>query len=155
MKLNIKSLLPLTIFLVVFLFLFSLFTYGVQAGPKDTNYGLDDTVGVGSVGSALSVAKVNSNPQTFLSTRIGEIVGAALSFIGVIFLALIVYAGFRWMLSAGNQQAVDKAKELLVAAIIGLVIVLAAYAITAFIGRQLTDSSPSASVNAGTTQTSQ
>ena len=42
------------------------------------------------------------------------------------------------MLAQGNEAEVDKAKQILVAAVIGLIIVLSAYAITTFIGNQLT-----------------
>jgi hypothetical protein len=39
-----------------------------------------------------------------------------------------------WMTSGGNEERVKKAKQILIAAIIGLVIILSAYAITNFIG---------------------
>lgn len=70
--------------------------------------------------------------------RVGGIVGLILSFIGIIFLVLTVYAGFLWMTAQGNSGQVEKAKDLLINAIIGLVIVSAAYSITMFIGGQLT-----------------
>jgi len=107
------------------------------------NYGLDDTTSVGNVGAALSVSDVGNSAGTFLSQRTGQIIGAILSFIGVIFLVLIIYAGILWMTASGNDQQVDKAKKLIIAAIIGLVIILAAYAITAFIGSQLMGSNSS------------
>jgi cbb3-type cytochrome oxidase subunit 3 len=68
---------------------------------------------------------------------IGTVIGAILSFVGVIFFLLIFYGGLRWMLAQGNEQEVEKAKQIIIAASIGLVIVLAAYAITAFVGQQL------------------
>jgi hypothetical protein len=42
-----------------------------------------------------------------------------------------------WMTAQGNAGQVDKAKDLLINAIIGLVIVSAAYSITLFVGNQL------------------
>ena len=69
---------------------------------------------------------------------IGLMIGYVLSFLGVIFLVLTIYAGLLWMTAQGNDQQVDKAKEILKNAIIGLIIVMAAYAITAFIGMALT-----------------
>lgn len=74
----------------------------------------------------------------FLQTRTGEIIGLVLSFIGVIFLLLMIYAGISWMVSAGNQEKVKKARDLMINAVIGLIIVLSAYAIVAFLGTQLT-----------------
>ena len=69
-----------------------------------------------------------------IAGTIGKIVGIGLSFIGVIFLILMIYGGFTWMMARGNQQEVDKSKDLIFSAVIGLTIVLAAYAITYFIG---------------------
>ncbi len=69
---------------------------------------------------------------------IGKIVGLALSFVGLAFFVLMIYAGFLWMFARGNDQDVQKAKDLIQAAVIGLIIVLAAYAITMFIGNALT-----------------
>ena len=73
----------------------------------------------------------------FLSTKVGQIIGIVLSLVGVIFLLLMIYAGLTWMLARGNEQEVSKAKELLINAIIGIVIVFAAYAITSFLGNAI------------------
>lgn len=64
---------------------------------------------------------------------IGKIVQAALSFLGIVFFILMIYGGYLWMLARGNEQQVDKAKNLITAAIVGLIIVLSAYAISYFI----------------------
>jgi hypothetical protein len=40
--------------------------------------------------------------------------------------------GFIWMTAGGNEEKVGKAKKMLVAGIIGLIIVVAAYAIARF-----------------------
>lgn len=72
-----------------------------------------------------------------ITSIIGKIIGTALSFVGVLFFILIVYAGVMWMTARGNEQDVTKAKELMQSAIIGLIIVLSAYAITTFISGQL------------------
>ncbi len=73
-----------------------------------------------------------------LPTMIGRIVGALLSFVGVLFLILMIYGGIMWMTARGNEQQVEKARSLIVAAIIGIIITLAAYAITMFVGNILT-----------------
>ena len=53
----------------------------------------------------------------------------ALSFLGIAFFILIIYAGWLWMTAGGNEERLGKAKKILQEAVIGLVIVLAAYAI--------------------------
>lgn len=63
---------------------------------------------------------------------ISDIIKVFLSFLGVIFIVLIIYAGFMWMTAAGAEDKITKAKTTLAAAIIGLAIILAAYAITYF-----------------------
>lgn len=79
-----------------------------------------------------------SNSYTgFLQTKAGQIVGLVLSFVGVVFLVLMIYAGILWMTAAGNEQQVAKAKSLMINATIGIIVVFAAYAITSFIGVQV------------------
>lgn len=69
--------------------------------------------------------------QASLSWFIGDrLIKPALSLIGVLFFALMVYGGFTWMTARGNSKQVDKAKDIIVAAVIGAVIVSAAYALT-------------------------
>ena len=52
---------------------------------------------------------------------------------------LIVYGGFLWMTAAGNDDAVSKAKKIMIAGVIGLVIVLSAFAIASYVVEQLND----------------
>jgi len=75
--------------------------------------------------------------DNFLQTRTGEIIGTILSFVGVLFLGLMMYAGILWMTAQGNEQQITKAKGMLTNAIIGIIVVFAAYAITTFIGTQV------------------
>ena len=64
---------------------------------------------------------------------IGVAVEAVLALIGVIFLVLMLYAGYHWMTAQGDEKKVDTAKDTITRAIIGLIIVVGAYAIWAFI----------------------
>lgn len=65
-----------------------------------------------------------------LAATAGQITLVALSFLGVVFVSLSVYAGYLWMTAHGNQTQVDKAKEILSNAIIGLFIIFGSYAFT-------------------------
>jgi len=71
--------------------------------------------------------------QTDLSVMIGGLIGAALSILGVILLLLMIYAGFLWMTAGGEKDKTKKAKEYMINAVIGLIIILTAYAITNFV----------------------
>ena len=64
---------------------------------------------------------------------IGLVIKGALSLVGVIFLLLIVIGGFKWMTSGGNADKVKQARQTIFNAVIGVIIVVAAYAITYFI----------------------
>lgn len=84
---------------------------------------------------------------------IGFIIRAVLSTVGVIILIFMVYGGYLWMASGGNEQMVKKAKDILTNAAIGLIIVLAAYAITTFVVRGITGAIQSNSTSTTTNNT--
>lgn len=129
---NKKNKLILTLLLSFFL----LFSFNYVFAD---NYGLKTTVGVGKLKTAFNVKDVDEGgANNFLSSRIGVIIGSVLSFIGVIFMLLIIYGGILWMTAMGKENQVEKAKNIIIESIIGLIIILAAYAITSFIGNQLT-----------------
>lgn len=64
---------------------------------------------------------------------VGALVAVFLSLLGVIFLCLVIYGGFVWMTSGGNEEKVYRAKKVLTNATIGLVIIISSYAVTAFV----------------------
>lgn len=87
----------------------------------------------------LSAATPTSIPRNVdVPSSIGRIIAIALGFTGTIFFILVVYAGLTWMTAAGNEENIKKAQSILKTAIVGLVLVLCAYAITTFLGGQLT-----------------
>jgi len=72
-----------------------------------------------------------------LQTTIVNIVGYILGLLGLLFLILVLYGGFAWLLSGGNEERVKKARDIILHGIIGLAIVLGAYAISWFVVRGL------------------
>lgn len=64
---------------------------------------------------------------------VGLIIQVVLGLLGAIFVILMVYAGYTWMTAAGNEPKIDKAKNMIQTAIIGLIIVLSSWAIWTFI----------------------
>lgn len=91
-------------------------------------------------GSAGTVLENMGSPED----KITSIIGTILSFVGVAFLILMIYGGILWMTSQGNDTQIKKAKGILINGIIGLIIVVLAYAITAYIGNTLTGSTSTA-----------
>ena len=76
--------------------------------------------------------------ETTISAIVGTAVSVFLSVLGIIFIVLMLYGGYLWMMARGNEEQVTKAKELIQAAVIGLIIIIAAYAISFFIFDRIT-----------------
>lgn len=64
---------------------------------------------------------------------VSDIIKIILGFLGILAVVLILYAGFKWMLSRGNEEEVSSAKRILVTGVIGLIIILAAFLIANFV----------------------
>lgn len=112
------------------------------------------TLAVPVVGHALSygdaadslgtVAERTGVRQTDIKTASGEIVKSVLGILGLIFFVLVIYAGIMWMTARGDEEAVSKARETIFAAVIGLSVILASYAITSFLQSRILSGSPDA-----------
>ena len=68
---------------------------------------------------------------------IGNIIYSVLALIGVVFLIIAIIAGYRWMWSGGNEETISKARQSLSRAMIGIIIILTAYAITSYVIKAL------------------
>jgi len=78
--------------------------------------------------SAQNLNVGNASPEDIVVSVINWILGI-LALIAVI---MILIGGFKWMTAGGNEEKVEGAKKLLIAAIIGLVIILAAWGISIY-----------------------
>ena len=83
--------------------------------------------------SAVQAGYETGSNATSINSLIGLIINIVLSLVGVIFLAFTIYAGMIWMTARGNEQKVDKASTILRGSLIGLIIVLGAYAVSYFL----------------------
>lgn len=68
-----------------------------------------------------------------LESVVPRLINIVMSVLGIIAVVIILIGGFMWMTAAGNEERVGKAKQVLVAGVIGLLIVIAAYAIANFV----------------------
>jgi hypothetical protein len=75
--------------------------------------------------------------QEDLTVIIGNIINVVLGFLGILLLVYFLYAGFLWMTSDGKGTGVQRAKDMMKNAVIGLVIIVAAYAISNFVLSQI------------------
>lgn len=85
--------------------------------------------GLNQVNTGLNNALASGDPREM----VGRIINVALGFLGVIAVVIILMGGFKWMTAAGNEDKVAEAKKLMGAGVIGLAIVLAAWAVATFI----------------------
>ena len=95
------------------------FAHAEQLGADDilsTDFG--DSTGLG---------------QADLQTTIGNIIRDILMLLGVVAVCIVLMGGFKWMTAGGNEEKVSEAKRLLLAGVIGLAIILSAWAISSFV----------------------
>lgn len=125
---NMKKFLAILLFNLVFSLSSNFFFHTLVLSAPDLGTktgGLAEQIG-GAAGYSTNV-----NEYT-LSETIGRVIKILLSFVGTIFFALAVYAGFLWMTAQGNEDQVAKATGIIKTAIIGMIVVVAAYSITAW-----------------------
>jgi len=102
---------------------------GVVPAVAKSSYGLTTTAEVAGL-SGKNAPTISTRDPVELAS---DIISVALSFLGIVFFLLIFYAGIRWMTAMGASEKVDKAKDMLEGAGIGLLIVIASYALAKFI----------------------
>lgn len=64
---------------------------------------------------------------------IARIINVALGFLGIIAVVIVLLGGFKYMIAGGNEEKTGEARKLIVSGIIGLAIILSAWAITSFV----------------------
>lgn len=78
-----------------------------------------------------------------LADTVANVIKAILALVGTVFLVLTVYAGVLWMTAQGAEERVTKAQDIIKASVIGLIIIMSAYAITFFVTSKLGGPKPS------------
>lgn len=73
------------------------------------------------------------NNSVVISNIIAKAINTVLGFLGIIFMALIIYAGGLWMTAAGNDDKINKAKDILKRAAIGMAVILFSYLFSYFV----------------------
>lgn len=70
-------------------------------------------------------------------TTIASIIRVAMGMLGIVAVVIILIGGFTWMTAGGNDDKVGEAKKWIFSGVIGLAIILSAYALTNFVITQL------------------
>ena len=92
---------------------------------EDLNKKLSNQTGAFANGAGLQAVR--------LGQVVANVIMAFLSILGLVFIGLIVYAGYLWMTARGNKDRVEKAQDILKSAIWGIIITLSAYSIAYFV----------------------
>ena len=99
------------------------------------NSGISET----AVASGHKDQKIFGSPDS-LFTGIGSIVNSVLGLVGIVFFILLIYGGYLWMTAQGEESQVEKSKNIIKSAIIGLVVTMSAFAISVFVMSSFGDS---------------
>lgn len=83
------------------------------------------------------VAGYQVDTTVTIEDTIAAVINIVLSFLGVIFLLLMIYGGYIWMMARGNEQEVEKAQGIIKAAVVGVIVVVSSYALSWFILQKL------------------
>ena len=78
-------------------------------------------------------SKAGIGTQQTLPAMAGSIINVVLGFLGILLLFYMLYAGFLWMTAGGDTKKVEKAQSIITQAIIGLLIIVMAFAISNFV----------------------
>lgn len=92
-----------------------------------------------SIGGEDTFTQTTELANTDIRIILGRIVQIFLSILGIIAVGLFLYAGFLWMTSGGDESKVTSAKKTMINAVIGIAIILSAFAIVQFILNALAD----------------
>ncbi len=133
MKKTFKTLMVVGIISIAFSLVFS--TVVLAGGRYTPVTGVpDNTYYHGETGLITNnIGQGNVEPKTIMANLLNIILG----FLGILAVIIILLGGFKWMTAAGNEDKVAEAKRLIAAGIIGLIIIIAAFSIAAFVINQL------------------
>ncbi|MEK7653267.1 MAG: LamG-like jellyroll fold domain-containing protein, partial [Patescibacteria group bacterium] len=111
------------IFLAIRILLYScilVFLYFYVSPVFAQDFGLNEAAGIGLA-------------QIDLKTAIVRIIQIILGFLGLVAVIIILYGGYVYLTAAGDPAKTEKARKILINAVIGLLIILSAFAIVWFV----------------------
>lgn len=97
-----------------------------------------------------TVVQKTGHEKTDVITFASKVINTAFTAVGIVFFALMVYAGYRWMTARGKEDDISTARETLINATIGLILIVGAYAITNFVTTRIISGKSSGSQTVST-----
>ena len=133
-KKNAKKIIVL---LAIFQFFIFISTSSAQLLDRNGTKAVKDNMRNSGKSATYAVSARDAAPGSLVAVVAVKVVSAFLGLLGIIFLIMIIIGGFNWMTAAGNDDKITRAKATLFRGVIGLLIVVAAYVITAFVFKAL------------------
>lgn len=113
-----------TIFLASLIWMVSFFAAPAMVGAQTDVFGLN-------YGAATGLGQQDPRETA------ANIIKAALGILGIVAVVIVLWGGVMWMTAGGSEDRVGTAKKILFAGMIGLIIILSAFALTQFVVNQL------------------
>ncbi|MFH0854482.1 MAG: pilin [bacterium] len=107
----------------------------VKANLSDNVWGGVEGSGTVVGNDMTEIGMGNKDPREIIASIIKIVLG----FLGIIAVVIILVGGFKWMTAGGNEDQVGEAKKWIYSGVVGLLIVLASYALANFVLTQLMD----------------
>lgn len=114
---------------MILLFAFPMFAFALTAQAAVVEPWGGGAAGVDEDTIQKKIGLGNEDPRLMAAT----ILNVTMGFLGVVAVVIILIGGFKWMTAGGAEDKVEEATKLIQAGIIGLVIILAAFAIAKFV----------------------
>jgi hypothetical protein len=137
---NIKKYwLKISLLLLATPLLFAANALAATPPPPPTTIDIQGSTCAGSNGSitadpgSKSCKKINESATNTANSIVADTVNLLSAIVGVLAVIMIIYAGFRYVTSGGSDEAVKGAKNTILYAIIGLVVVALAQIIVHFV----------------------
>jgi len=111
-------------------------TFAIHIDPNvvhddnQNNLGFDpdtDTFGLTDLSTNTKLGKQN------LQVTVARLINVALGLLGIIAVVIILAGGFKWMTAGGNEDKAAEARKMIISGVIGLTIILSAFAIARFV----------------------
>jgi hypothetical protein len=117
--------------IIVAIFVFSPLEVGAQgfigADPISESFSIAQQIGGGALGTA--------DPRDIMVS----LVNTLLSFFGLYVIVIILWGGFSWMISGGNEERLATARSTLSGGVIGAGLIFSSFAITRFLLTSFSD----------------
>lgn len=107
-----------------------MFFFGFMVSAKSITEGLDETA---KTANLLPEGSDGSSGKVLVQNKIGDIIKAILSMVGVIFFVLVLYGGLTWMLAGGDSDKVSTGRNYIIYAALGLGLIALSYGIANYV----------------------